>query len=107
MIVMAHGSVSTPSAVLGRPRRDQPHLALLLQHALSQAGPGANTAAQLARVVRRLLVLVKQRCGLPGHAWSLELSPPPVSPPYLRSLRGPGRSICTPWWTCVANPKYS
>ncbi|CAL5218684.1 g392 [Coccomyxa viridis] len=76
--------------------RDQPHLALLLQHALSQARAGANTAVRLVAVVRRLLALVKLRCALPQHAWSMELHHAPVSPPYLRSLRGPGRSICTP-----------
>ena len=78
--------------------RDQPHLALLLQHAMSQASSAANTAARLARAARRLLLLVKLRCALPQHAWSMELRHVPVSPPYLRSLRGPGRNICTPRW---------
>ena len=78
--------------------RDQPHLALLLQHAMSQASSAANTAARLARAARRLLLLVKLRCALPQHTWSMELRHVPVSPPYLRSLRGPGRNICTPRW---------
>ena len=51
---------------------------------------------RLVAVVHRLLALVKLRCALPQHAWSMELHHAPVSPPYLRSLRGPGRSICTP-----------
>jgi hypothetical protein len=78
--------------------RDQPHLALLLQHAMSRASSAANTAVRLARAARRLLLLVKLRCALPQHAWSMELRHVPVSPPYLRSLRGPGRNICTPRW---------
>ena len=53
------------------------------------------------RAVARLLLLTKQHAALPQHAWSMKLSPAPVSPQYLRSLRGPGRSICTP--RCVAS----
>ncbi len=78
--------------------RDQPHLALLLRHAMGQAKSTANTAVRLARAARRLLLLVKLRCALPQHSWSMELRHVPVSPPYLRSLRGPGRTICTPRW---------
>ena len=85
-----------PAQALRLRCRDQPHLALLLQHALSQARPGADTGARLARAVSRLLGLAKQRAALPQHAWNMKLSPAPVSPQYLRSLRGPGRSICTP-----------
>ena len=102
----AAAAARTPSSISGKSDhpaqalrlhcRDQPHLALLLQHALSQARPGADTGARLVRAVSRLLLLAKQRAALPQHAWSMKLSPAPVSPQYLRSLRGPGRSICTP-----------
>ena len=102
-----------PAKALRLHCRDQPHLALLLQHALSQARPGADTGARLVRAVSRLLLLAKQRAALPQHAWSLKLSPAPVSPQYLRSLRGPARSICTPRsaWSShapwLADPKGS
>lgn len=67
----------------------------MLQHILDKATPGVNTAARLVRVVWRLLLVVKQRCSL-NHSVSMELTSPPISPPFLRSLRGAARSICTP-----------
>ena len=104
---------NSPAKALRLHCRDQPHLALLLQHALSQARAGTDTGARLVRAVSRLLLLAKQRAALPQHAWNMALSPAPVSPQYLRSLRGPGRSICTP--RCVrsshvpwpVDPKHS
>lgn len=67
----------------------------LLQHIMSRATPEVNTAARLVLVAQRLLLVVKQRCSL-ACSFPMELTSPPISPPFLKSLRGAARIICTP-----------
>ncbi|BDA44179.1 hypothetical protein COCOBI_05-3630 [Coccomyxa sp. Obi] len=83
---------SRPSTKAGA---QQAQLTAIMRHIMDSATPEVNTAARFVRVAWRLLLVAKQRCSL-THSVSMELVSPPISPPYLRSLRGPARSICTP-----------
>lgn len=74
--------------------RRQPQLAAVLRGVLEGACEG-NAASRLVCVVERLLLVTKLRASC-QQEFPKHLPSPPVSPPFLRSLRGTARTICTP-----------